>query len=385
MFWNIRKRPFFKQMLIKNEISRLLYIFVCSLFLSCSSHDKSSQSHTITDLPLDSVKSEIWFPELMAVNARTMVCLQSRLCLVGPNDESLIYLINETNGKEDGYFGRVGQGPEDMNRFPLYAGKSLEGDTIYFHDFNARNVRAYRIDVKDGVASMKLAFKKNLVNPRVDGASTGYSSICRLENGYYVGLSGLCHGDIFNLLDSDLNVVKRFGGFPLEGLTTDGSILNETFSFKGTLISHKNSVFYSVDKFGYMARYDISDKLEIKRVWEHFYSKTDYQIRNHQVKFGEDNLHGFPDMCVGKDYIFTTFSGIPTRKMFEERSTYAIEAQTLAVITHDGKPVGRFKLNSRSFSVALSEDEKYLYVMNIDPEVQIERFLVSDLLEKLHD
>ena len=103
------------------------------------------------------------------------------------------------------------------------------------------------------------------------------------------------------------------------------------------------------------------------------------------MKFGEDNLHGFPDMCVGKDYIFTTFSGIPTRKMFEERSTYAIEAQTLAVITHDGKPVGRFKLNSRSFSVALSEDEKYLYVMNIDPEVQIERFLVSDLLEKLHD
>lgn len=371
--------------ILKKVMKKLLITIVSAFLVACTSNQENNQSYTITDLPLDSVKSEIWFPELMAVNANSMVSINSKLCLIRPNEESILYFIDENTGKEIGYFGGIGQGPGEVIKVPTFTGMSPKKDTLYIHDFNARDMKIYYLNAKDSTVSFKFAYSKKLANPLVDNLGTGYFTICRLKNGHYVGLSGLCHSDIFHVLDSDLNIVKRFGGFPLDGLTTDGSTTNMTLSFMGNLVNHGNSIYYAANKFGYIARYDITDDLEIKLVWENFYSKTDYRIDNRQVKFGSDNLHGFSGIAVGKDYIFTTFSGIPTQQMYKERSAYAVDAKTLAILTHDGKPVGRFKLNSRSYSLALSEDEKYLYVMNIDPEVQIERFLVSDLLEKLHD
>lgn len=368
-----------------HSVKKLFTIIMLISLFACTSRVETNQLYTITDLPLDSVKSEVWFPELMAVNTKTMTCINSKLCMIRPNEESIIYLVDENSGEEIGYFGGIGIGPGEVSKVPVLAGTSPQGDTLYIHDFNARDMKIYHLNTEKEPVSFKFVYKKQLANPLIDGLGTGYFTICRLENGYYVGLSGLCHGNLFNLLDSDLNIIKSFGGFPLDGLVTDGSNLNMTLPFNGTLVAHGNSIYYSAYKFGYMARYDITDDIEIKLVWENFYSKTDYRIDNRQVKFGSDNQHGFSGMAIGEKYIFTTFSGIPTQQMYNERSAYAVDPKTLVVIRHDGKPVGRFKLDSRSFSLALSEDEKYLYVNNIDPEVQIERFLVSDLLEKLHD
>ena len=75
-------------------------------------------------------------------------------------------------------------------------------------------------------------------------------------------------------------------------------------------------------------------------------------------------------------------SGIPIGEMFKNNS-YAIEPQTLVVFNHDGAVLGRVKLSSRSSVICLSENEEYLYIVNTDPEVQIERVRVSDILKKI--
>ena len=75
-------------------------------------------------------------------------------------------------------------------------------------------------------------------------------------------------------------------------------------------------------------------------------------------------------------------SGIPIGEMFKKNS-YAVEPQTLVVFNHDGAVLGRFKLSSRSSVICLSENEEYLYIVNTDPEVQIERVRVSDILKKI--
>ena len=75
-------------------------------------------------------------------------------------------------------------------------------------------------------------------------------------------------------------------------------------------------------------------------------------------------------------------SGIPIGEMFKKNS-YAIEPQTLVVFNHDGAVLGRFKLSSRSSVICLSENEEYLYIVNTDPEVQIERVRVRDILKKI--
>ncbi|MBQ8442434.1 MAG: hypothetical protein IJX29_03610 [Bacteroides sp.] len=364
-----------------------ILLFVFSVLVSaCSSTPKiEEKQYLIEDMPLDSVQMELWFPELMAVDLRNIVSINNKLCLVGPDEDNLLYLIDETNGKEIGNVGATLQGPEDMSPYPRYVGKSLEGNRIFLYDFNTRRMHTYELDTDNGHPKMKLLEKKNLLNSNTGGIQTSYLSICRLDNGYYVGLSYLSHTHLFTLLDNELNLVTEFATYPLEGLTTDGSMLNAAGqTFEGTLFAFKNSVYYAAKKFGYMARYDISDNGEATLIWDNFYNKVSYKIDNSQIKFkGQSNQHGFSDMVVGKEYIFATYSGELTGKMFEERNTYAIEPETLVVLTHDGEPVGRFKLNSHSFVLGLSENEDYLYIHNNDPEVQIMRIRTSDILEKI--
>ena len=176
-----------------------------------------------------------------------------------------------------------------------------------------------------------------------------------------------------------------FGDFPLKDFGNDAKALKETFSFQRTLASHGNSAFYGATRFGYMSRYDISDEGVPELDWEHTYSDIDYRVSNNGVKFQEKNVYGFSHIAVTDKYIFATFSGIRNRKMFEERSTYAVSPKTLVVLNHEGVPLGRFKLNSRCHSVAVSGDGEYLYIQDIDPEDQIERIRMKDILEKLRE
>ena len=348
---------------------------------SCSNEQETKVTLPLKALPLDSLESELWFPELMAVNARTMVSMQEKLCLVGPDDYTLAYYIDEKTGKELGYAGMVGEGPEDMQPFPSYVGKSQQGNTIYLYDFNVKKLNAYRLAVTtDGKPKLELLSSQKLPNPLVGRYTSSYMGLVRLENGYYVGLNFLSLGENFlTLLDKDLNIVKEFGEQPLSGLASEGSIKSFQ-SFDGTLCAQGNSVYYAASKLGYMARYDITEQGEVTHRWTQRYADIHYRVEGKQrIKYQPDNLNGFSDMTVGKKYIFATYSGIPMRVMFEKRSVYAIGARELAVFNHDGEPIGRFKLRSCSFTVGLSGDEEYVYVMNVDPEVQIERIKVSDM------
>lgn len=361
-----------------------VYVVLLILFTVCSScQQNKDKQYLIEDLPLESVNMELWFPELMAVNFSNMVSIDNKLCLIGPDEESLLYLIDENSGEEIGYWGKTLQGPEDMSRFPRYAGK--KDDQLFLYDFNTRRIHTYQLMFDNGTPWFRLVEKKNLINTYIDGIQTSYLSICRLDNGYYVGLSYLSRSNLFTLMDKDMKTVKEFAEYPLEGLVTDGSMLNiPGQSFEGTLFAYKNSVYYAARKFGYMARYDISDNGEVSFVWDHFYNTASYKIDNNQIKFnGKSNQHGFANMVVGKDYIYATYSGELTGKMIEERNTYAIDPQTLVILTHDGEPVGRYKLNSHSYVLGLSGDEEYLYIHNNDPEIQIMRIRVSDILKKL--
>lgn len=370
----------------KKEIKSILSLFLSFFFfVNCSTSEDRVISYRIEDLPLDSVPSEIWFPESFAVNTGYMTSMHNKLCLVRPNGESLVFFIDEKTGKEIGYFGGVGEGPEDMNPYPIFVGKSRDNDTIFLHDFNARNIRAYTVMPKDTTLFFKHAYKMNVVHPYVDGGSTGYQSICRLDNGYYVCVAFLGLDKFYTLLDRDLNTVMTYGDYPLREFGEDKKSLKEHVSFQGTLAAHGNSAYFGATRFGYISRYDISDEGVPELVWEHVYSDIDYRVSNNGVKFQEKNVYGFSYIAVTDKYIFATFSGIRNRKMFEERSTYAVSPKTLVVLNHDGVPLGRFKLNSRCHSVAVSGDGEYLYIQDTDPEPQIERIRMKDILEKLRE
>ena len=59
---------------------------------SCVNNSSKPVTFSIFDAPLDSVESELWFPELMAVYTNKFVNLSSQLCMVGPT--SLTWCIS---------------------------------------------------------------------------------------------------------------------------------------------------------------------------------------------------------------------------------------------------------------------------------------------------
>lgn len=349
---------------------------------SCKEYEKHEITESILDLPLDTISSELWFKELMAVNTRNILGLNSKLCLISPNESYLTYFIDENNASELGYIGNVGEGPDDMQPWPLYAGKSLNNDTIYLFDFNTRKLKAYQVlDSNNGKPILKMSYTKTIKNTLIGKYSSSYMAICKLQNGYFVGINFLNASDkFFTLLDKDLNYIKEFGEQPLSGLATKGEIKKFT-SFDGSLYSYGNSIYYAANKFGYITKYEINDNGDIKHQWTNIYSKISYEVvRGNSIRFnGETNLHGFSDIALSKDYIFATYSGIPTGEMHKKRSVNAISAKTLVVLNHNGKVLKRFKLNAPSFTIGLSNDEQFLYVMNIHPEVQLERIKVSEI------
>lgn len=366
----------------------VIILIVTFSLSSCGNEPSRAVTYSIFDVPLDSVKCELWFPELMAVNTSNFVNLSSGLCMVGPDKNNLVYLVDAKTGKELGYAGTVGQGPEDMQPYPQYVGKSVKGDTLFLYDYNERKVNAYLVtQTKDGLPKLKLVHKTSLLDKtNVGNMNSSFMNLCRLDNGYYVGLNSHSMTDYFlTLLDKDFNVVKEFGEQPLSGLRTDGKIKNYT-GFQGSLYVRGNSIYYAANLFSYMARYDISSTGEITKKWSNQYATVDYEVYkewNISFKKSETNLKGFSDIAIGEKYIFATYSGLPTAEIFIRRNSEAVSAQTLVVFNHDGAVLGRFKLNSRSHTIGLSKDEKYLYVMNTVPEVQVVRIRTSDLLNKI--
>ena len=134
--------------------------FCCT---SCENHARPV-TYSIFDVPLDSVTGEVWFPELLA-DAFGMVNLSSKLCFIGPDKQHLVYLVDEKTGKEWGYAGIVGQGPEDMQARPQYVGKSAKGDTIRLYDYNERKLNTYWVtQTADGLPNLKLVEKKSLLD-----------------------------------------------------------------------------------------------------------------------------------------------------------------------------------------------------------------------------
>lgn len=201
----------------------------------------------------------------------------------------------------------------------------------------------------------------------------------RMENGYYV-MSTLSGGqDFFTLLNRDCREVKRFGVHPIRGMTAD---VCDFIPFDGHMASYKNSFYYVTYKYGYIARYDISDTGETSLVWEKLLSEPQAFVSEANIQMRSSvNLSGFYGVAANDRYVFATYSGIYFRAFIDQNDPSACTPKTLVVFdAKDGSVVGKYQIPHKSMGVSLSEDNERLYLFNTQPEVAIERFHVKDIL-----
>ncbi len=348
------------------------------LFFSCctTQHEKNI---SLEKIPTIAIEGELITSELMAYHTMQSAYIQSHLFYFTPTDEQVCLVVEPVHGTEIGTFGSFGNGPGELSLFPIYAGRSERGDTIYMFDESHKiNVYALHIDNH----KIRYNFVKSISverNDPVEQVKSTFAGIQRLSNGYYVGLNLIHTHCLFSLYDRSLRHIKDFGDFPITDTPSSFFFLPP---FEGPLRAHGNHIYYAAKRFGYMANYKISDNGEVSKVWEHHYSPPSYRISNGEIKFqGKSNLHGFSDVVAGKKYIFALYSGIPCGKMFEERSIYAIEPKTLVILKPNGSIVGKYTLKNPCNTLCLSEDEQYIYIKTSHPDISIERFCVKDLIK----
>ena len=372
---------------MKGNICKNITLFLSLfIFLSC---DSQTQERKI-DFDLQEMSSVSLDGELMQECLLTPYCnqmkfIQSALFHFAPVHEEAC-LVTTEYGDTIGFLSTIGNGPGELNQWPYFSGTSHRGDTVYMYDNMSHKLNAYMVRIQNGKFSYSFLGNEATKEKR-DGLPEGVINqmafeLVRLENGYSIGFRVFSNGTIFTLFDKELNEIKKFGEYPVDEGLMDGEF-HQSLCFQGLRMSRGNSFFYAAHNLGYMARYDVSDKGHLTKVWERWYSEPSVRIDNDNLKFKADNPQGFYGLAVGEKYIFAAHSGVPAGDMYKEQSAYALNPKFLYIFDLDGKPLAKFSMDKRTSAICLDNEERYLYVKHIDPDVSLWRYDVSEMLRHI--
>ncbi len=364
--------------------SIFLNILLTIIFASCSSPE-AKIVFDLQEMPAIPLEGELMEEELLAPYTKQMKFIQSYLFHFTPQYENVCLVTNE---KADtiGNFGTVGQGPGELNDWPYFAGTSLFQDTVYMYDTRKTRVFVYEVNVSS--EGVEYSFLHSTEKKKEKTLPEGFKSssifkLCRLQNGYYVGLRMLNHKDMFTLFDSNLNEITSFGEYPISNVLQN-DMVHFTSYFDGYMEAHGNSFYFGITRFAYMARYDISHDGKVTKVWDGFYAKMKCKEENNGLRFyGDSNIEGFYAFTVGKKYIYAAYSGVKSGEMFKARSAKALYPKNLVVFDLNGKPLAKFSMDKCFVPLCLDDKEEYLYIQHDDPDTSLWRYKVSDILKHL--
>ena len=318
--------------------------YLCILFflLLISCNDLKRPQQVAIDLTSAvEVSPEILSEDVVMTPPVQMLVDSEFLIFMAPGmGYSILFL--DKNTKNTYHWGQMGNGPDDFIS-PKCIRQKNQRLTIY--DVNLHKAVEYDVHLDDSIHLD--AVKRQYIQTD----SINLIDLHIMDNNLTVGLVGIgCH-DMFVLLDKEMNFMKSFGDFPMEGLPEENYL-----SIYGNLASYRNKLFYACLPTGYIVCYDIDNKGNIRKEWDHFLTKPSFDVT--RGKWNPDNKNGIYDIKVTEDYIFLAFSG---KSLSEE----PILPQNILVFTHDGKLVKNIKCRN-SFIGRFVVDGDDIYASGID-------------------
>lgn len=337
------------------------------LLISCSSNNKEKR---FEDIPLIPIHGTVYQnAEILSQGYSTMAAMEKYIILHTPDVTPKFQIFDSETGEILTGFGSKGGGPGEFVS-PVYTGKSLNNDTLYLGDI-PKKVLLYVRENK-GV-DYKYLESRDIKLKELEFVT----QIHRMDNGYYVVATLSGGKEFFILLDSSLQEIKRFGKHPVEGMTSDA---NSFMRLQGHLASHKNSFYFATQQIPYIVRYDISNTGDVTLVWEKMLMPPKCEVYENGVSIKSSTLDTFYGMTAGEDYIFATYSGVAFDKSFTDSITACIP-KTLVALSTDGDLIGKYALEFKSTALCLSEDGKKLYLWNYEPDFNIQKFDVKEIID----
>ena len=322
-------------------MKNLYSLFFLALLISCASEEKMDLYRLELPEAIEVV------PELVSDEILTQAPVQilvdsTSLIFMKPSRDQTLFFINKKT-LETYNWGRMGSGPDDFISPECI---QQDGQMWSIWDVNLRKIIDYKVLYNGNIPQLIPQKRMKISSEKMGGIML--IDLHVMDNGWSVGLAGMGSRNMFVLLDEEMNIIKTFGTFPIEGLP-DESYINVYGSFAST----GDKLFFASLPTGYVVCYNIGKSGEPIKEWESLFTKPLFD--SERGNWTRDNQDGFFDIKVKDEYLFLGFSGNPIKDGFHL-------PENLLVLKHDGRLVKNLRLKDIQFGrFAVDGDSIYTW------------------------
>ena len=321
-----------------------VYIFFLLLFvIACNTQTETK----IISLPQPKVVTpEVLPDELIMRSPLEIKSYGDYLLFTQPMmGKSLLFYNRKT--AHQFYWGEIGSGPDDfMSASCIY--HNYDDNAIEIYDTNLRKMVSFKTHIENDSISL---ISKERFQVNTDSIST--LGLHKMDNGYYVSQALFGHENMFVLFDKDLKIIKTFGEKPIREMPD----ANYSYLY-GWFASIGNKLYFASQSTGYLVCYEITDKGDVKKEWDAFFTTPKYET---SPFFGwkRENKQGFFDIQVNNEYLFLSFSG----KSFEEEE---VIPESILILNYNGKLKKHLKLDGNHLVGKFTLAGDSIYAVGLD-------------------
>ena len=249
------------------------------------------------------------------------------------------------------YWGEIGSGPDDfMSASCIY--HNYNDSVIEIYDTNLRKMVSFKTHIENDSISL---VSKERFQVNTDSIST--LGLHKMNNGYYVSQVLFGHENMFVLFDKDLKIIKTFGEKPIREMPD----ANYSYLY-GWFASKDNKLFFASQPTGYLVCYEITDKGDVRKEWDAFFTTPKYEI-NPAFNWAKDNQQGFYDIQLNDKYLFLSFSG----KTFEKEDVFP---KSIIILKHSGELQKHIKLDESHILLKFTLVGDSIYAVGLDQMIK---------------
>lgn len=329
-------------------------LFFLVLF-SCSTDNTQDSQRTIDCTHRILVHSDsciLGQPFLIALS-------DSILTVVDQNNEKMLYLFNAVSGKALGGYVNRGQGPDEY--YSISALRNWKNG-LFFYDINKRVLA--EIQFKDSIS----------VVPKFNLGKDVHFSFAPLNDDAFIA-SGLYQEGRFCLLKDSGMKKEYFVDYPSRD-EAEKTVTNQikAQAYSGNLVVHPsgNQFMFCTRNADMLSFYTYKNDeiLLTKGINKTF---PDYKYDNETKRFSGFSAYspvGYLYACGTEKNVYLLYSG----KSYAEAGERAFLSSRIDVYNWEGEKVKTLMLDIPIKSMVVSEDDKTVYAISMNPEPQIVTF-----------
>lgn len=341
-------------------------ILIFCLFISCTGTKKPAYNISFPEEVILDKSKEIYFKEVIAI-APGQLELRDSLLFLWKVGGCAALIFNEKNMEEVTKFGMKGIGPEFFQS-PHYVKDMEQADYFYVEDVTIGSLRKFRMyKQKDS-----LLFEKVDEKPLYQDVSNRLicSRGCWINYQFYAAYKWWPNDEettFFELLDKNMKPVASFMDLPVPETSDDFRM------FSGYQASLGNLLYFVCSQTGYIVCYEINSPQNIKKKWEYWLNKPIYSLRDKHIRWDDENLLGCYDIKVTSEYVYCLYSG----KKETDNGDNDELPNTVLIFDLDGVPIKKLQLKGRFLRLAVSDDNKFLYLLTALPDIGVAKYQIN--------